>query len=204
MSSDPGKYKYATSTIRIKQNRLDPTPIKYVQRNIWPFQRYPSINSTTLPSKLVTLAHYHSTPFPPPPPPLKRMTSHHLRHILRHKLMHMTRRIQILHPIPLILFTLRHTHIPIILQPRRHHRRRPIRITITKRRISIRILLVREFGAGIRIQIRHEGVGIVVEYLVSELLQFGRQSEIGFVYGGAESGPFGGRGHVVVFWRYGR
>lgn len=120
--------------------------------------------------------------------------------------MDIARRIAILHPIPLIPMLQREAVIPIVRDldavdhgpVDRQHVLRLLLIPIAERRPAVRVPDIRKrVVPGVVVQVRQEGVGVVVDYLIGagERLERGFECGVGARDGGAERGPFGCRVH---------
>ena len=113
----------------------------------------------------------------------------------------MARRVQILHPVPLILMLQRDAIIPIIrdLHPIHHrpvdrpHVRRLVLIPVAERREAVRVLEVRERAPRVRVQVRHEAEGVVVNDsargVLGQGLERGGEGGVGGRDDGAEGVP---------------
>ena len=134
----------------------------------------------------------------------KRKLTNRVLHILRHELMHMRRRVEILHPEPLIAMLKRNAIIPILRDPHpidlgivdRQHELRLLQIPVAERRPPVRVLDVGEQIARVVVEVRHEGVGVVVDDFVGVLgrqgFERGFEGRVGGRDGGAEGVPLRG------------
>ena len=116
----------------------------------------------------------------------------------------MARRVQILHPVPLVLMLQRDAIVPIIRNPDpvhhgpvdRKHVRRLLLVPVAERRPPVGVLDVGELTAGVRVEVRHEGEGVVVDDLgrvaVGEGFEGGFEGGVGGADDGAQGVPFRG------------
>lgn len=114
----------------------------------------------------------------------------------------MARRVQILHPVPLGPVPQPEAVVPVgrDLAPVHHgavdgeHERRLLLVAVAEGRPAVRVPDVGEGVAGVRVQVRHEGVGVVVNdpVGVGDRLEGGGERGVGGLDDGAEGVQFGG------------